>query len=333
MPKRRANTRKAPNSAAEATKPSGKKVRKGPRQNDPTVCKAPVANMRTGLQKEDGEVNASIHTGTSSPIEEVAPDTSGSEPTLRNARTMHEWPWREDRRQESAQEDWTLPQDRTIFTDPSSLDNVLTPGNAQGPLPPRDQDRFGSSFTQTYHDAFARRQNDHAPGLQVPNGTIIRSPSACPIPLETGNLLYPGFGLSSSGLAGFYPADTNYLDWQTGENLDIADTTASPLPPTNGSFSSGHNDANFSTGPQLDPWNDGSQTLMLGYYQNLVEEQHQQCFGGRAHHLPQNPHLNINIPSTSSQNLTNQSFQPTAFGTRNLSSGTEHNFGLFPRDQ
>ena len=321
MPKRRRGTRKARKarkSAAKTAKPSSKCARNEPEQSNNSVRKAPVANMCINPQIRDGK------TGTSALTEEVTPEISCCEPTLcnSNASTILNSQSREDGRQNSVEENWTM-RSTNFRQDPAVSTN-------------------SSSSMQTSFSQLRGQQNGQAAWQQVPvrtrlNETLTRSAPAHHVTPAVENVRYPAFAASSSGLVG-------YSGWQTEEHLNPqgtssvytgdADPNPSLLPYTYGSFSSDYSYSNPSSGPQFDTWNDESQTVMSPYYQSLNEEQ-QQRFGTPAVGIQSYSyqHLGMATPSAGSQDLANQSLQHTNFGIRNSSSGTEHKFNPFSHDQ
>ena len=330
MPKPRGNNRNARKSAAKTAKPSSKRAKHGPESSNTSVHKAPVANMGTNAQMKDGKMGQnetskpSIHTDASPLTEEVTPEVTCCEPTLYNgnASTILTSQSREDRRQNSVEENWTM-RSTNFRQEPAVSTN-------------------SSSSMQTSYSQLRRQPNGQAAWQQVPirtrlNETLTGSAPAHPATPEVENVRYPAFAASSSGLVG-------YPGWQTEEYLNPqgtssvytadADPNSSLLPYTYGSFSSDYSYPNPSSVPQSDTWNDESQTVMSPYYQSLGEEQ-QQRFGAPAVGIPQYSyrHLGMNTPSAGNQDLANQSLQYTNFGIRNSSSGTEHKFDPFSHNQ
>ena len=318
MPKRRRGARKARKSAAKTAKPSSKRARNEPEQSNNSVRKAPVANMCINPQIKDGK------TGTSALIEEVTPEVSCCEPTLcnSNASTILNSQSREDRRQNSVEENWTM-RSTNFRQDPAVSTN-------------------SSSSMQTSYSQLRGQQNGQAAWQQVPvrtrlNGTLTRSAPAHHVTPEVENVRYPAFAASSSGLVGYPGWQTEeYLNPQGTSSVYTADADPNPslLPYTYGSFSSDYSYSNPSSGPQFDTWNDESQTVMSPYYQSLNEEQ-QQRFGTPAVGIQSYSyqHLGMATPSAGSQDLANQSLQHTNFGIRKSSSGTEHKSHPFSNDQ
>ena len=333
MPKRRGSTRKARKarkSAAKSAKPSSKRARNEPEQSNSSVRKAPVANMCINPQSKDGKMGQvetskpSTHTGSSPLTEEVTPEVSCSETTLcnSNASTILNPESREDRRQNSIEENWTMRptnfrQDLAVSTNPSF------------PM-------------QTSYSQLRCQPNGQAAWQQDPirtrlNETLTRSAPAHPVTPDVENVRYPAFAASSSGLVGYPGWQTEeYLNSQGTSSVYTADADPNPplLPYTYGSFSSDYSYSNPSSAPQIDSWNDESQTVMSPYYQSLDEGQ-QQRFGAPAVGIPQYSyqHLGMATSSAGNQDLTNQSLQHTNFGIRNSSSGTEHKFDAFSHDQ
>ena len=327
MPKSRGTTRKARKSAAKTAKPSNKRARNEPEQSNSSVRQAPVANMCINPQTKNGKMGQremsepSLHRGTSALTEDVV---SCGEPTLCNshdASTMLGPPPRQDRRQNSAEEDWTMRstsfgQDPAVSTNPSSS-------------------------MQTSYSQFGHRQNGQAAWQQVPirprvNEAFTRSAPADLVTPKVENVRYPGFAASSSGLVG-YPGwqPEEYLNPQGTSSVytDNAAPNPSLLPYTYGPFSSDYGYSNPSSGPQFHPWNNESQTVMPPYDQSLDEGQ-QQRFGTPAvgHSQYSYQHLGMATRSAGNQDLANQSLQNTNFGIRNSSSGAEHKFNTFPHD-
>ena len=333
MPKPRGSIRKgrkARNSAAKTVKPSSKRARNEPEQSNKSVRKAPVANMCIDPQSKDGKMGEietskpSIHTGSSPLIEEVTPEVSCCETTMcnSNASTILNSQTREDRRQNSVEENWTM-RSTNFRRDPAVSTNPSFP-------------------MQTSYSQLGCQQNGQAAWQQVPirtrlNESLTRSAPAHPVTPEVENVRYPAFAASSSGLVGYPGWQTEeYLNPQGTSSVYTADANPNPslLPYTYGSFSSDYSYSNPPSGPQFNTWNDESQTVMSPYDQNLDEEQ-QQRFGTPAVGIPQYSYqrLGMATPSAGNQDLANQSLQHTNFGIRNSSSGTEHSFNPFSRGQ
>ena len=159
MPKARGSTRKprkARKSATKTAKPSSKRASNEPEQSNSSVRIAPVANMCIDPQTKNGKMGQkemsepSLHTGTSALTQEVIPDVSCGQPTIFNshdASTMLGPPPRQDRRQNSGEENWTI---RTSFgQDPAVSTNP-------------------SSSIQTSYSQIGRQQNSPAPNWPAP---------------------------------------------------------------------------------------------------------------------------------------------------------------------
>ena len=329
MPKPRRDTRKARKSAAKTVKPPGKRARNKPEQSNISVRQAPVANMCTDPQTKDGKMGQnetskpSTHRGTSPLTAQVTPEESCYEPTLCSSNaTLNPQP-REDRRQNSVEENWSmrptnLRQNPAVSTNPSFS-------------------------TDTSYGQLGCQQNGQAAWQQVPirtrlNDTFTRSAPAHPVTPEVESVRYPAFAASSSGLAGYSGWQTEeYLNHQGTSSVYTADADPNPslLPYTCGSFGSDYSYVNPSGGPQMDPWIDEGQTVLPSYYRRLDEER-QQRFGAPAVGIPPYPyqHLRMDAPSAGNQEPANQSLQHTNFGIRNASSsGTPHKFDPFSHDQ
>ena len=339
MFKARRNIRKAPKSAAKTLKPSGKHARKEPEQSNTTVRKVPEANMRNSLQAEGRRLHLtegskpSNHTGTSPSTEEVTPEESCNDSTTCNDEPQHSVP-----------ENWTqrptfFRQDSASFMVSNPSGSVVAPDSHQRFLPPRNHGHFGSSSMQSVRSQIASHHNDQAAWVQGPvqmrpNQPLTRSPPARPVSPKLENTRYPAFSGSSSGMAGWQPEE--YLNPQTNSSSMFtasADPTASLLSCANGSFSSGYSDAAFSSGPQLEPWNDEIQNLIPPYCQGCDDGQ-QQGFSAHTVGIPRYDHLGMDTPPVSKPDLEMR-FPTHQFCTQNgnPSSGTQHTFSPFSHDQ
>ena len=267
MPKPRGSTRKARKSAAKTSKLSSKRATNEPEQSNSSVRKAPVANMYINPQVKDEKTGQnemsepSIHIGSSPVTEEVTPEGSCCETTLcnSNASTIIDSQSREDRRQNSVEENWTM-RSTNFRQDPAVSANP-------------------SSSMQTAYSQFRHQQDGQAAWQRLPirtrvNETSTRSGPAHLVTPEVENIRYPAFAASSSGLAGYPGWQTEeYLNPQGTSSVYTADADPNPslLPYTYGSFSSDYNYSNPSSGPQFEAWNDGSQTVMSPYHPSLGE--------------------------------------------------------------
>ena len=330
MPKPRGSTRKARKSAAKASKLSSKRATNEPEQSNSSVRKAPVANMYINPQVKDEKTGQnemsepSIHIGSSPVTEEVTPEGSCCETTLcnSNASTTLNSQSREDRRQNSVEENWTM-RSTNFRQDPAVSANP-------------------SSSMQTAYSQFRHQQDGQAAWQRLPirtrvNETSTRSGPAHLVTPEVENIRYPAFAASSSGLAGYPGWQTEeYLNPQGTSSVYTADADPNPslLPYTYGSFSSDYNYSNPSNGPQFEAWNDGSQTVMSPYHPRLGEEQRQR-FGGPAVGIPQYSyqHLGMATPSAGNQDLADQSLHYTNMGIRDASLDTEHKLNPYSHYQ
>lgn len=359
MPKARCKSRKAPKSAVKAAKASSKSVRKEskqPKQRHSLGCTAPVARMYD-VEIEDEREDPSEgseprnRADTTPSTEEISPDASCPEQISSKSRTVRhtspsfDSPGPNDRRHDSALEDWSqtsrsvnVRQDPAPFMLPTSHNSVTTHGEAQISLPLQGQDLLRSSSMQNFPGQVASRQNEYT---STARPQVIRSPPARPIAPKVDNFRYPELAGSSSGLSGVWPADTS---WQLEDHwssqaeasmfTDVAEPSASFSASTNGSFSSGYSNANISGIPQLDTWDGWSQIMMQPHYQSL-DENAQRAFGMQAagtHRYP-DERLGMDTRSGSVPNFPTPSLIPPNSRSRNSSSATEHNFGPFSEHQ
>lgn len=363
MPKPRCKNRKASKSSAKVERPSGKQIKREPEERSSTTCDAPTTNMDISLQIEEDDLDPSevseptILGDRSSSTEEVAPDASCLEPTLCRARTIqHGLPFSDslsptDSRHSSVKENWTpqsvnFGQDPAVFTHPGSFGSVATRGEAQNAMPLYDQCYSGSSSMQSFsHQEVVRRQFDHesATSQRVanqmrpgPHQVFTRSLPIRPIARKAENICQQTFSASSSGLAGAFPIDADYPSWQANDlwntqaessmYMNVADPNTSFLPSTNGSCSSGYNNASYSTGLQVDTWNDGNQGLLAPYNHTFDENASQQL------NLQTVNNPGYQTDTMSGVNLSNH-FMYAADCRTNTSMGTERRFGRSSRDQ
>lgn len=345
MPKPRGKSRKSSKSA-RVERPSSEQIKREPeeRNRNSTTCNAPTASMNISLQLEGDDLDPSevsepvILTDRSSSTEEVAPDASYPEPTLYRARTnQHGLPFSDslsptitNSRHSSVKENWSpqsvdFGQDPTVFTHPSPFGSVATPDEVQKAMPLYDQCHYGSSSMHTFHSqGFVRNQFDHGSTTQRvanqmgPTQTSTRLPVR-PVARKAENPCHQRFSASSADVAGWHP---NVLRNAQIES-SMYDADVSILPSTNGSCGSGYSNASYSTGLQVDDWNDGNQGLLAPYNHGLVDQ-------------PLSMHtVNNSVYQTdtaSGGNLSNQLMYSADCRT-NTPMGTEREFDWFSQDQ
>ena len=358
MPKSRCKNRKVSKSSTKVERPSSEQIKREPeeRSRNSTTFNAPTANMNISLQFEEDDLDQSevseptILADTSSSTEEVAPDASCPEPTLCRARTIHHGlPSSDslsptDSRHSSVKENWTpqsvnFGQDPTVFKRPSSFGSAATPSEARNAMPSYDQCYVGSSSMDSFPAAeFVRRQFDHesATSQQVanqmrprPHQVFTRSLPIRPVARKAENVCHQAFSASSSGLAGYpswQPNDLWNAQVESSMYTTLADPNNSFLPSTNGSCSSGYSNASYSTGLQVDTWNDGNQDLLASYNPGLDDNLNHQL------NLQTVNNPGYQTDATSAANLSNH-FVYAADCRTNTSVGTERKFGWSSQDQ
>ena len=342
MPKPRSKAvRKTPKSLVKAASPTSGQLKREPEDTGSKMCNAPVANMGTNGQLEDEDLNSSegsepsIYGDTSSSTEEVAPDKSYAKSEFSDARTTQYGspfigspsPMDRDRVHYPVQENLIsqtgLGRGATVFQQPNNSGYVATLGEVQS-LPNQEVPRRWYD-----HELAAPRR---AANRMRPNGRFTRAPASRPVGPKVENTCPKTFAASATGFVGYFP---NYSSWQTNNLWSAqlepsiytagADPSASLVPSTNGSFTSGHNDASFSSGVQWDPWTGDNQTAMPFSQQDFDEEFLQSLNLQRISYPAYQP-LDMNAPSGDTSDLANQ--YPYTADVR-----PEHKFDPFSQHQ
>ena len=351
MPKPRCKAvRKAPNKLApklgiKAASAPSEQLKNESEDKSPGLCNTPGDE---DLDLSEGS-ESSTYADTSSSTKEISLDESYAKRISCDARTIQDGlpfsnsPSPMDRIHNPVQENWTLQtanlgRDTPIMTQRNSFGCVATPGGAQRSLPLRDQHGVGSSSMQTFPSQEVRRRrydHDSAASQQAanrmrPNGRFTRAPAARLVAPKVETICPQTFAASSSGLVGAFPTDTDYSSWQNLWNAQlepsmytaVADPSASLIPSTNGSFSSGYSDASFSSGLHS---NGGSQNIMPPYQQGFDEEFLQHLNLQRIS-IPGYQPLGVNTPSSGNPDMSNRYPYTTDFHT-------EHKFDPFSQHQ